>query len=240
MSTATHRKRGLSGLDAALMGFGALLAAALILALVAGKFSFQSSGGPAGIGSGAAAEQVRSLPPFTRVVLVGDNNVVVRVGARQSVIVHADRDLLDRVTTRVRAGRLVIGTTPGNLSAKSPMFVVVSTRSLDGLELPGYGNLTVTGIDTPSLTVALPGAGNIDVTGTAEKLDVTVGGEGTALLRGLIARDAKADLSGNGSIMLTATHRLTATLSGTGTILYGGDPPHVAQRVTGSGTISAG
>jgi Putative auto-transporter adhesin, head GIN domain len=240
MSTATHRKRGLRGLDAALTALGALLLAALILVWATGGFSFGSSSGPAGIGSGAAAEQVRSLPPFTGVVLAGDNNVVVRVGARQSVVVHADRNLLDRVTTRVRSDKLVIGTTPGNLSAKSPMFVVVSTPSLDGLELPGYGSITVTGIDTRSLTVKLPGSGNIDASGTAANLDVTVSGAGNALLRGLIARDATADLSGSGTIMLTATHRFTARLSGTGTVLYGGDPPHVAQRVTGSGTISAG
>lgn len=237
MSTATHRMRGL---DAALTALGALLLAALILVWTTGGFSFGSSSGPAGIGSGAAAEQVRSLPPFTGVVLAGDNNVVVRAGARQSVVVHADRNLLDRVTTRVRAGRLVIGTTPGNLSAKSPMFVVVSTRSVEGLELAGFGNITVTGIDERSLTVKLPGSGNIEASGAVANLEVTVGGEGNALLRGLTARDAKADLSGSGSIMLTATHGLTARLSGSGTILYGGDPPHVAQRVTGSGTISAG
>ena len=45
---------------------------------------------------------------------------------------------------------------------------------------------------------------------------------------------------GDGSIMLTATRSLTATISGTGTVLYGGNPPRVTRTVTGSGTISAG
>jgi Putative auto-transporter adhesin, head GIN domain len=70
-----------------------------------------SSSSPAGTGSGVAARQARSLPAFTRVELAGDNNVIVQVGARQSVTVHADSNLLRRVTTRVRSGRLVIGTT---------------------------------------------------------------------------------------------------------------------------------
>jgi hypothetical protein len=134
----------------------------------------------------------------------------------------------------------VIGTTPGNLSAKSPMFVAVSLPSLDALRLQGDGNITATGINIRHLTVAIPGSGNIDATGTTTKLDVTISGEGTASLRQLIARDAKAGLSGDGSIMLTATHSLTASVSGTGTVLYGGNPPHVNQTVTGSGTISAG
>ena len=120
------------------------------------------------------------------------------------------------------------------------MFVAVSRPSLDGLTLEGDGNISVTGIKSQSLTVALPGSGNIEATGTTTKLDVTISGEGTALLRGLIARDATAALTGDGSITLTATHRLTAKVSGSGTVLYGGNPAHVAQSVTGNGTISAG
>lgn len=103
-------------------------------------------------------------------MLAGDNNVLVRVGAKQSVVLHADSNLLRRVTTRVRSGRLVIGTTPGNLSAKSPMFVMVSLPALDGLSLKGDGNISVTGIDSRHLTVALPGSGNIDAGGSATSL----------------------------------------------------------------------
>lgn len=44
----------------------------------------------------------------------------------------------------------------------------------------------------------------------------------------------------DGTIMLTATHSLAARVSGSGTVLYGGTPPHVTQRITGSGTISPG
>ena len=153
---------------------------------------------------------------------------------------HADSNLLGRVTTRVRSGKLVIGTTPGSLSAKSPMFVAVSVPSLDRLRLQGAGNISVTGINSRTLTVALPGSGNIDAGGTTTKLRVTISGEGTALLRQLIADDAKAAVSGDGTIMLTATNRLSARISGTGAILYGGNPRHVAQRVTGSGAISPG
>lgn len=177
--------------------------------------------------SGVASTQARPLPRFTGVELAGDNNVIVQVGATQSVTVHADSNLLTRVTTRVRSGRLVIGTTAGNLSANTPMFVVVTLPSLDRVRLQADGNIAVTGINSRKLTVALAGSGNIDATGTTTKLDVTISGEGTALLRQLIGRDGKAALSGNGSIMVTAAHSLIATISGSGTVLYGGNPPHV-------------
>ena len=237
--TAIHRRRGLRRLQRALIALGVLLLATILVALIVDRIFFNSSSSPAGTGSGVATTQARSLPPFTGVDLAGANNVTVQVGGRQSVIVHADSNLLRRVTTRVRSGRLVIGTTPGNLSAKTPMFVVVSLPSLDDIRLQGAGNISVTGINSESLTVELPGSGNIYATGTTTTVDVTISGEGNAVLRQLIARDANAALRGDGSIMLTATHSLTARLSGSGTILYGGDPPHVTQRVTGNGTVSA-
>jgi putative autotransporter adhesin-like protein len=238
--TRIHRRRGLRGLRRAVMALGVLLLVAIPVALLVDRIFFDSSSSPAGTGSGVAARQARSLPPFTGVELAGANNVIVQVGVRQSVIVHADSNLLTRVTTRVRSGRLVIGTTPGNLSAKSPMFVAVSLPSLDGLRLQGAGNISVTGINSRNLTVALPGSGNIDATGTTTKLDVTLAGQGNALLRQLTARDATAGLSGEGTIMLTATHSLSARVSGSGTVLYGGTPSHLTQRITGSGSITPG
>jgi hypothetical protein len=238
--TATHRRRGLRRLGRALIAFGALLVSAILIALVVDRLFFHSSSSPAGTGSGVTATQARSVPAFTRVDLAGANNVIVRVGARRSVTVHADDNLLGRVTTRVRSGRLVIGPTPGNLSAKSPMFVAVSLPSLDALTLRGAGNISVTGIDSRRFTVALSGSGNVEATGTTTQLRVTISGQGNAVLRGLIARDANAVLSGEGGITLTATHSLTARVSGSGSVVYGGNPPHVTQSVTGNGTISAG
>jgi Putative auto-transporter adhesin, head GIN domain len=221
------------------MALVGLLLAAIIIALLAVRI-LHSSSSPAGTGSGVAAAQSRSLLPFTGVDLAGANNVMVRVGARQSVTVHADRNLLGRVTTRVQAGSLVIGTTPGPLNAKRPMYVAVGVPSIDRLALPGAGNISVTGIDSRILTLVLPGSGTVSTTGTTTRLDVTISGTGTALLSGLIARDAKAVLSGDGSIVLTATHSVDASVSGSGTIVYGGNPALVTKAVTGSGTIAGG
>jgi hypothetical protein len=233
-SPGTRRAR--LGKELALAATGAVLLIAIVLLFV----ELRGSSTPAGTGSGVGATQTRALAPFTGVTLAGANNIVVRVGGKQSVVVHADDNLLARVTTRVRSGTLVIDTTPGMLNAKSPMFVTVTVPSLDSLRLQGSGNVSATGIDSRGLTVALTGAGNIDAAGNAAKLEVTMSGQGNALLRRVMARDAKATLSGDGTIMLTATQRLAARLSGSGTILYGGNPAHVTQTVTGSGTISPG
>ena len=53
-----------------------------------------------------------------------------------------------------------------------------------------------------------------------------------------MADDARAVVSGSGRIVLTATKSLDATVSGSGAIMYGGNPEEVEQSVTGSGAIA--
>jgi Putative auto-transporter adhesin, head GIN domain len=235
--TPIRRRRGMERLSRTLAVLTVLFLAGIVVLVLADRSS-NTSNSRGGTGLGIAATQMRSLPRLTAVDLAGANNVVVRVGARQSVIVHADKNLLGRVTTQVSSGTLVIGNTPGPLNTRNPMFVAVSVPSLDALTVQGSGNISVTGVDSPSLTLRLPGGGTIHAAGTTAQLDVAIGGSGTALLSGLITRDATASIDGSGSIVLTATHSLDASISGSGTIRYTGSPAQVTKSVTGSGTIS--
>ena len=237
--TPIHRGGRLEGVWRSFAALALLLLAGIVVMVLVDRGA-GTPGAQSGIGSGIAATQARSLPPFTGVELAGDNNVVVRSGARQSVTVHADSNLLGRVTTRVSSGTLVIGTVPGALNARSPMFVTVSVPSLRALTVQGSGNISVTEINSPSLVVRLPGSGTVHASGTAARLDVGIAGSGTALLSQLVARDATASIEGSGSIILTVTHRLNANISGSGSILFMGNPSQVSKSVTGSGTISGG
>jgi hypothetical protein len=190
-------------------------------------------------GSGVAVTSTRALANFSGIDLAGSNNVTVVAGARQSVVVHADTNLLSHVTTQVKAGKLIIGDV-GSFAAKSPMYVEVSVPALAALDLTGNGNITVTGISASQLTVTLPGSGNIDASGSVTRLNVSIDGSGTAQFRGLTARNVDAVVSGSGTIFVTATQSLDAKVPGSGTILYSGNPPQVTTSITGSGTVTPG
>jgi hypothetical protein len=226
----------------------ALLAAALLGGLtVALLYELDVLGGASGStvagstteGSGVSRTLVRVVPPFTGVDLAGGNNVVIRVGEKQSVVVRGDDNLLDRVTTEVRSGTLVIANTPGSFTTRSPMVVEVGVPTLGALALDGSGNIAVEGIDAERLTVTLPGSGTITGSGTAKALDVTVGGSGVVRLTQLVADEARAVVSGSGSIFVTATQALDAAVSGSGVISYAGGPQDVTTSVTGSGAVVA-
>lgn len=229
---APQRQRGLiTALVLALVGV--LVLAAVVVALLA-----RGLPGSGVQGSGVAATQSRVLPTFSSLDLAGSNNVTVAVGGRQSVVVHADSNLIRYVTTRVAAGTLVIGTT-GSFTTRSPMSVEVSVPSLAVVTLSGSGKISVTGIDAPRLTVTLPGSGRVYAGGTVTQLDVTLGGSGLAQLGSLGARDVHAVVAGSGLIRVTATASLNAAVTGSGAIIYSGNP-QVTSSVTGSGTVTRG
>ena len=201
---------------------------------------FGDSSNSATEGSGVPATQARDVVAFNSVELAGSNNVVIRVGENQSVVVRADANLLDRVTTEVQSGRLVVANIPGSFTTKSPMSVEVTVPTLNALTLTGSGNIAVNGIETESLEVTLPGSGTLTGIGTATRLDVTVSGSGTVQFTRLVADNVRAVVSGSGSIFIAATKTLDASVPGSGAILYVGNPQEVTKSVTGSGAITGG
>jgi hypothetical protein len=216
----------------------AFLLGGLTVALLYHSDVFDDSSGSTYEGSGVPATQARDVPAFHGVELAGSNNVVIRVGEPQSVVVRADDNLLKRVTTKVRSGTLVIANTPGSFTTRSPMIVEVAAPTLDAVTLSGSGNILVDGVEAGSLKVRVPGSGTLTGSGTAMRLDVSVSGSGSVQLMRLVANDAHAVVSGSGSIFVTATESLDASVSGSGAVLYAGNPAKVTKSVTGTGAIT--
>jgi hypothetical protein len=46
-------------------------------------------------------------------------------------------------------------------------------------------------------------------------------------------------VSGSGTVFVTATESLDASVPGTGTIIYAGNPLDITRNISGTGTITA-
>src|SRR5690242_9487044 len=176
------RTRGQRGWAMSIGGIRAGVLGVVIAVGVALPAVLLSACGGAGlVGSGTAATQARHVAAFSRVELAGSSDVTIQAGAAQSVVVHADDNLLGQVTTRVRAGTLVIGT-KGSFTTSSPMTVEIGVPSLEALAISGSGALTASNIQGPRVSVRLAGSGAVRASGTVTRLDVWVGGSGDAQL----------------------------------------------------------
>jgi hypothetical protein len=210
-----------------------------VLVVILAVNSFQGSSTTGVQGSGHAASETRHVAPFDELDLAGSNNVVVRSGDKQSVVVRGDDNLLSMVTTRVQDGRLAIGT-PGSFSTKAPMRVEITVPSLQALTLSGSGIITAADLQARHLTVRLAGSGVVRATGAVTRLDVVLTGSGDVELGQLVARHARAAIEASGRIVVQATDSLDATVRGSGVILYSGGPERVTRNVSGSGAIVGG
>jgi hypothetical protein len=211
----------------------------LVLVLASLACSTLSVGTNPVTGSGKVASEVRNVPDFTSVELAGSADVNILLGDAQSVNVQTDDNILPLIGTKVVNGRLVIGTKPfTNITTSNGVVVTVAMRSLQRVTLSGSGNLRVGAMSGPSLLVELPGSGDITVDGTTEHVSVSVPGSGNVLCSELKAHVADVTLLGSGTVTVYADQNVNASLAGSGTIHYEGNPPQVTKNITGSGAIT--
>ncbi len=189
-------------------------------------------------GSGVTNRQQRSLPEFTGVELSGSADVVVNFGNEQSVVVEADDNILPLVETTVRGSTLVIGLKPfASLNTRQPIQVTMTVKALDVASISGSGNITINNLSAKTVNFALSGSGNITAAGNAERVTVSLNGSGNIFLDSLKAKSAGVKLKGSGNIKVYASESLEASIPGSGTVQYRGNPPAVNRSVTGSGNV---
>lgn len=190
-------------------------------------------------GSGRVVRQNRSVGAFRRVETLGSEVVEVRLGARPSLVIAADDNILRLISSEVKNGTLKIESR-GSYRTRSPIRVWITTPDLEAFSTMGSGNVTIHGVDNRQLSLAIHGSGDMQATGRTRQLDVSIYGSGNARLGGLTAADVNAALYGSGSATVRASGELDAQVVGSGTLRYLGQPASVRRQRIGSGRIIAG
>ena len=105
------------------------------------------------------------------------------------------------------------------------------------LTVAGTGGINIDNIDLHSITMQISGSGNTTVIGVVNKLAISVSGSGKVNTFNLIAKEVDVSVSGSGRVNLFAKEILNAHASGSGRIIYLGNP-QINHKVTiGSGKI---
>ncbi len=189
-------------------------------------------------GSGNVVRQNRAVGAFQRVEAMGSEDVQVRVGARPSLVIAADDNILPLITTEVRAGTLKISSR-GSYRMRGPIRVWLTTPSLEAFKTSGSGNVDIQGVRSGRLELMIQGSGDMQATGSTRELDLDIHGSGTARLASLNAANVSASLYGSGDATVRATGSLDARVYGSGTLRYVGTPANIRRQNFGSGRIVA-
>lgn len=193
----------------------------------------------------------------TSVVLETGGDLTITEG-EPSLTIHAPAGILDRLTSDVSDGVLVLGRRAGfvpfgfgeiryELTVESLESIEIkgsgdvdSTVSGDELviDIEGSGDVTVTGLDADSVDVRIDGAGDIELVGEAESLAVEINGSGDVDSENLEVRDATVSIGGSGEVDLYVTDTLTVDISGSGTVNHSGGAT-VESNISGSGDVES-
>lgn len=224
--------------------------------VVAQTFVF-GSGSARVDGSGNVIEDVRSVPPFSGLVVAGPVDVRLRAGSAERVVVHADDNIAPLITTAVEDGKLVVGLKPGaSLRTRSRMFAEVGFREMasvlvrgsgdvraDRISAPifettirGSGDVSIDALESDAVALSIAGSGDFTAAGRASKLGVVIVGSGDVRADKLQAREVAVRIRGSGDARVHASESLQVDIAGSGDILYRGEPT-ITKKTAGSGEV---
>jgi hypothetical protein len=199
-----------------------------IAALAAGPFGNPSF-------AGGDVSETRSVDDFDKIRLEGALTADVTAGESDtSVVVSGNRDAVDRVTTEVDDGTLVVATRPGFGFFQGSPNIKISVPELHGFSNDGAGSAKITGL-TGDVDIDNSGAASIVASGDADTANVSLQGVGKIDTTDLDARDVTVSNDGVGSVHVRASGNLTMNVNGVGDIRYVGEPEHVESQVNGLG-----
>jgi hypothetical protein len=214
------------------------------------------------IGSGTAATESREVSGFSAISLRGGMDLVVRQGARETVQVTADDNLLPLLQTTVEGSgetrTLVVQWRRGeSIRPRARTVVTVDVVQLTALASSGSGDIVVEalksaalalsisgssdarlrGLDAEQLRVALTGSGGVQASGKAGKLDVSIAGSGDVNARELAADEVSVSIAGSGDASVRANKSVAVSIAGSGDVEYAGAATITRSRIAGSGSV---
>lgn len=211
-----------------------------------------------------ANAQVRKVESFHGIAVSGAIELYVSHGPQSVAVSAANQEDVDKLVTEVEGGILKIRfkdkkswwsdqwhTTGRKFKA------YVSAEHLDYISQSGSGNIKIEGtlkspeltfevsgsgniygdIQTKELEVNVSGSSNIRLTGSAANAEFTCSGSGNIQAPGLVTEICEVEMSGSGNAELTVNKELSARISGSGNIRYGGSGNLVHSSTSGSGKI---
>ncbi|KAE8762635.1 head GIN domain-containing protein [Georgenia thermotolerans] len=223
----------------------ALLAGAALLA-----------GCSAGLGAGPAHTEERDVAGATAVVLGTSGTLRIRAGSPASLTVTAGENVIDHLTSDVRAGVLELGMSTARPLGVGDIEYRLVMPQIHAIEVNGSGDVEADAPSASTLRLAVRGSGDVafpelradDVQvevsgsggvragGTTTTQRVTVSGSGTYDGVALASKSATVAVSGSGTADVNVSRALDATVTGSGSVSYTGSP-QVTSEVTGSGHV---
>ena len=194
--------------------------------------------GPQIAGTGKPVRETRSARAVTGVEASGAMLVEVRKGSPK-LVVQAQKEILKRLRTEYKDGRLVMWT-EGNINTDQPIRAWYTGPNVSSIEGSGATEFDATGLVGSSSRISLSGASKVKAAGKVGTLRVEVSGASEANLKALESESARVEASGASRVWVRTRGGLDASASGASEIKYVGKPSRINDETSGASSVSAG
>lgn len=209
-------------------------------------------------GNGNVQKETRNPGIFTKVHSSGSADVEITSGSSCALTVEDDKNLLPYLETDVENGTLNIHYRDGISVTNDHAKIYVTAPTLSEVSTSGASNIMVSGVlknsekisfntsgagniegqvDAPAVSVTISGVGAVKLSGHTKDFDCDISGVGHAMCGNLESENTNVRVSGVGDAHVFASVHLIATVSGTGSIYYRGNPQNPEIHTSGVGSI---
>ncbi|MFD1294348.1 head GIN domain-containing protein [Lutibacter holmesii] len=200
----------------------------------------------------------RTVSDFDKIAVSGSFDVTLKKGKGKAVTIEASSNLMDIIETIVENNQLKIKFKSGwNIRTSKKINITVTYEALSAVTLSGSGSiisedeiiannlaLKVSGsgnmklkLFTDNLTATISGSGNLKLTGETNIVTCSLSGSGNLNASNLKAAITNAKVSGSGNVKIQASEEIYAKASGSGNIIYSGEPNIIKANSSGSGSV---
>ncbi len=209
-------------------------------------------------GNGNVTTETRNTGDYDGVSVGGFFDVILVKGKEGKVTLEGEENLLEYIVTEVSKGTLKIKVEKGiNIKTTRRLTVTVPVEDIDHVSLGGSGNVksetrlkadnfkvslggsgnVTLDLDAGDVKSSIGGSGNINLSGKADYMKSSIAGSGTIKAYELTVNTIKASIAGSGDIRVTVKDEIDATVAGSGSIYYKGNPPKINSKSVGSGSV---
>lgn len=211
-------------------------------------------------GSGNVVTETRNIGSFKSINASNAVHVDVAMGAKESVVVEADDNIMPYVETTISGGTLRIKLRDLNSLTNATINIHVTMPDVAGLdasssaEIQSKGTLTGSGkidlesssaakidvdINAPAVTASASSAGEIIAKGRTKSIDANASSGASVKAEDLHAENAKAEASSGANVNVFASISIDGTASSGGDVRYTGGAASMKVNESSGGSVKA-
>lgn len=194
-------------------------------------------------GNGDVTTDTRRLEAFDTLELACQGDLLIQLGDRDELVIRAESNLLEHITSEVDGGELTLRAEPGtSLRPTKPIRYELTVRSLEAIRSTGSGDISAPSLRTEHMDLVLTGSGDLELEGLqTEDCSLRITGSGDVEIGRLEAAVFGLRITGSGDVKLADgnARSFEAQITGSGDCKAADFEARSAEvRISGSGGVA--